>query len=1043
MSRELTSRSTLENLKREAKRWLTALRAHDAAARSRFEQHHPQPPADPALRDVQHALAREHGFAGWSELKQQVEALQRSGTGARSHAITELLEACVRGDAERARVLLDEYPDIIDERAVIPGHTGARTALHHAIAHEPVVQLLLERGANPNIRDDGDNAMPLHFAAEQGNMAIVRLLVEHGADTVGAGTGHLLNVLGWAVCWDYAHNLEVAQYLLAHGAQHTIHTAVALGDVDEIRRHAADIEAVMDHTNRYRRPIHLAVIKKQLPALRALLDLGADMTATEASGLTALDQAALDDAAEMVQLLLDRGALLTLPAAIALNRTADVERLLAADPNALKPGGSCATLIVRASERGAVDAIRALIRAGASVNAPDTTLTAVDDTRGYTPLHAAAWNGRLEAVDVLLEHGANPNARDSKYCGTPAGWANYAGHMEVRDRILQSRIDVFQAIDLDAIDRIAALLQQEPWQLSDRYAQYHKCTDGDEHGHPLPWHTALAWAVVSNKPAAVRVLLAHGALQRGAPDGRSLQQIAAEEGHAEVADLLQANRRIEDTHEGRVLWFIKHACPDHDIRGPWHHEMARHTARRLLEQHPELAHDSFCTAIVCGDIDAVRRVLAESPVAAREKTGPKGWEPLLYLCFTRLPHLDAVTRNAVDIARLLLRHGADPNVHFMAGDSLYTPLTGVIGEGEEERPGHPRREELVQLLLENGAEPYDVQVLYNIHFRGDVLWFLRLIHEHSRKIGRGADWQEPLWTMLDMGGYGQGARYWLEIAIQHDDATLAQWLLEHGASPNAPPADDPRMPKVSLYEAAVQTGRARIAELLLEHGAERVPVRVDADNELTAAAMRLDRDEAARLIAAHSELLQSPKAVFAAARQDRADVMAMLLDLGFSTEVEEASKARPLHEAASHNALNAARLLLERGAEIDPVETNYGNTPLAGAVHYHHVPMIDLLGRYSSDVWQLTYAGKVARVREVLRAHPELARTITDANETLLMWLPDDEDAALALVELYVGHGADPLIRDNAGMSAADYASRRGMARVASLLHGYEQKVLK
>lgn len=59
----------LQNLKREAKRWLKALRANLAEARARLDRAFPGAPNVPTLRDVQHALAREHGFAGWHELK--------------------------------------------------------------------------------------------------------------------------------------------------------------------------------------------------------------------------------------------------------------------------------------------------------------------------------------------------------------------------------------------------------------------------------------------------------------------------------------------------------------------------------------------------------------------------------------------------------------------------------------------------------------------------------------------------------------------------------------------------------------------------------------------------------------------------------------------------------------------------------------------------------------------------------------------------------------------------------------------------------------
>src|SRR2546425_11529612 len=69
---------TLKTLKREAKRWLKALRANVAAARARLERAFPNAPAEPSLRDVQHALAREHGLAGWTALKNQLAGAPRT-----------------------------------------------------------------------------------------------------------------------------------------------------------------------------------------------------------------------------------------------------------------------------------------------------------------------------------------------------------------------------------------------------------------------------------------------------------------------------------------------------------------------------------------------------------------------------------------------------------------------------------------------------------------------------------------------------------------------------------------------------------------------------------------------------------------------------------------------------------------------------------------------------------------------------------------------------------------------------------------------------
>ena len=208
---------------------------------------------------------------------------------------------------------------------------------------EAAVELLLERGADPNIRCEGDNAHPLHFAVEKNNFSIVRLLIEHGADPVGEDDYHELGVMGWATAWEYVHaTTEMVSYLLAHGGRHNIFSAVATGDVTAIREIMSqvpgDLEKRMDVANRRRRPLHLAVIKKQPRSLVTLLDLGAKTGSLDEAGFTALDQAALSGEAEMARTLLEHGAKIRLPAAVALGRVQDVEKLLRRDPDALKPG---------------------------------------------------------------------------------------------------------------------------------------------------------------------------------------------------------------------------------------------------------------------------------------------------------------------------------------------------------------------------------------------------------------------------------------------------------------------------------------------------------------------------------------------------------------------------------------------------------------------------------------------------------------------------------------------------------------------------------
>src|SRR5206468_6073239 len=140
-------------------------------------------------------------------------------------AVAAIQSAAADGRADELRGLLDEHPDLLDARGV---EFNKQTALHKAAwKNRPeCVQLLLDRGADVRIRDFGDNAYALHFAAEAADLHVVTLLVEAGSDVVGEGDDHQVGVLGWATCFGRVRE-DVAAYLLAHGSRAHLWAAIA------------------------------------------------------------------------------------------------------------------------------------------------------------------------------------------------------------------------------------------------------------------------------------------------------------------------------------------------------------------------------------------------------------------------------------------------------------------------------------------------------------------------------------------------------------------------------------------------------------------------------------------------------------------------------------------------------------------------------------------------------------------------------------------------------------------------------------------------
>src|SRR5437762_13240213 len=76
-------------------------------------------------------------------------------------------------------------------------------------------------------------------------------------------------------------------------------------------------------------------------------------------------------------------------------------------------------------------------------------------------LHSAAGWGGLAMVKLLLERGADPALRDPTYRSTAIGWAFHNRQKDVVEYLLEFA-SIFDALRCDGVERVAALLQQDP-----------------------------------------------------------------------------------------------------------------------------------------------------------------------------------------------------------------------------------------------------------------------------------------------------------------------------------------------------------------------------------------------------------------------------------------------------------------------------------------------------------------------------------------------------------------------------------------------------
>jgi ankyrin repeat protein len=374
----------------------------------------------------------------------------------------------------------------------------------------------------------------------------------------------------------------------------------------------------------------------------------------------------------------------------------------------------------------------------------------------------------------------------------------------------------------------------------------------------------------------------------------------------------------------RSALLVRSACSS-DIR----------TARILLAAEPALARHDLATACVTGEAEEVSHRLTQDPAAVNRKLAPSGWEPLLYACFSRFLRASKErARGIIDVVRILLAAGADPNVCWYDGEFRELPIYAAAGIANSP--------ELTGMLLAAGADPKETyedpdtigEALYHaVEFTDTTC--ARLLLEAGLNpgvmtlgIGRALNFPNPemVGVLLQHGAQPTGGHL-KQAVFKGRPVQTVDALIRSGA-----PVDEPEEDSgLTALRMAVRWGRADVADVLAAGGADRSLVTAE---DRAIESLWVPSAEVPSAADRGLGVVPPPDLLDWAAHTG--DLAAVRRLLAAGAAVDGTPDLRPMGQAAWRGHRDVVRELVTHGAQLSWEDNHTAiGTALHGSMHCH------------------------------------------------------------------------------------------------------------